>query len=55
MPSSAWKKKIQKFKEGKEETNVDENVEISDKDSDDTTNDIGRVEENAEEGKLNKK
>ena len=43
------KKKVQKFKKGKEVTNVDENVETSDKGSDDTTNDIGRVEEYTEE------
>ena len=49
------KKKVQKFKEGKEVTNVDENVEISDKGSDDTTNDIGRVEEHTEERKIKKK
>ena len=46
------KKKIQKFKEGKEVTNVDENIEIYNKDSDNTTNDIGRVEEYDEEKKL---
>ena len=43
------KKKVQKFKKGKEVTNVDEDVEISDKDSDDTANDIRRVEEYTEE------
>ena len=48
-------KKVKKFKERKEVTNVDENVEICDKDSDDTTNDIRRVEEYAEKGKLKKK
>ena len=46
------KKKVQKIKERKEVTNVDENVEISDKGSDDTTNDIGRVEEHTEERKI---
>ena len=43
------KKKVQKFKKGKEVTNVDENVEISDKGSNDTANDIGRMEEHTEE------
>ena len=43
------KKKVQKLKEGKEVKNVDENVEISDKGSNDTANDIGRLEEHTEE------
>ena len=43
------KKKVQKFKKGKEVTNVDENDEISDKGSNDTANDIGRMEEYTKE------
>ena len=49
------KKKVQKIKEGKEVTNVKEDFKSSDKDNHNTTDDIGRVEEYAEEGKLNKK
>ena len=43
------KKIVLKFKEGKEVKNVDKNVEISDKDNNDTANDIGRLEEHTEE------
>ena len=49
------KKKIQKFKKGKEVTNVDENVEMCDKDSDDTANDIGHMEEHTEYHKMTNK
>ena len=52
---SEMMKKVRKFKEGKEVKNVDENVKISNKGSDDTANDIGRVEKYAEEGNLKKK
>ena len=43
---------VRKIKERKEVTNVDENVEISYKGSNDTTNDIGRVEEHTKKRKL---
>ena len=43
------KKKVQKIKERKEVTNVDENIEISDKDSNSIANDIRCLEEHTEE------
>ena len=49
------KKKIQKFKEEKEVTNVDENTESDNQDSNNTANDTGRVEEYAEKRELKKK
>ena len=46
------KKKVQKIKKGKEVTNVNENIEGSDQDNRNTTDDNRYVEEHAEKGKL---
>ena len=49
------KKKVQEIKERKEVKNVNENIESSDEDNHNTTNDNRYVEEYDEKGKLNKK
>ena len=49
------KKKVQKIKKGKEVDYVNENIESSDKDNHNTTDDIGSDEEKTEERKIKKK